>query len=202
MQATRLISGWAKLGALLMVSAGPAFAQSTPAKLPAAQPASTAPAASPVPTEPSSTTASFGDWTLRCQRITDAGKTMRVCEVAQVLQAQGQQSPIAQIALGRVANGEPVRITAVMPVSVSFPSSVQIVMGDKEAKPVDLPWRRCLPTGCFADIAPGDDVLKQWRKATEQGRILFKDAAGRDLALPLSSRGLDQALDALAKERL
>ena len=202
MQATRLISGWVKLGALLIISTGPAFAQATPAKPPAAQPASTAPAASPVPTEPSSTTASFGDWTLRCQRITDAGKAMRVCEVAQVLQAQGQQAPIAQIALGRIANGEPVRITAVMPVSVTFPSSVQIVMGEKDAKSVELPWRRCLPTGCFAEIAPGDDVLKQWRKATEQGRILFKDAAGRDLALPLSSRGLDQALDALAKERL
>lgn len=158
--------------------------------------------AAPISTEPSSTTASFGDWTLRCQRIADAGKAMRICEVAQVLQAQGQQAPIAQIALGRLANGEPVRVTAVMPVSVSFPSSVQIVMGEKDAKPLDLPWRRCLPTGCFAEAAPGDDVLKQWRKAGEPGRILFKDAVGRDLALPLSARGLDQALDALAKERL
>uniref|UniRef100_A0A9E8CP53 Invasion associated locus B family protein n=1 Tax=Bosea sp. NBC_00436 TaxID=2969620 RepID=A0A9E8CP53_9HYPH len=201
MKTTRTILAWAMLGAGLAGLACSASAQTAspkPANPPAAAPA---PAAVVSP-EPSSTTASFGDWTLRCQRIADAGKTVRICEVAQVLQAQGQQAPIAQVALGRLANGEPVRITAVMPVSVSFPSSVLITMGEKDAKPIELPWRRCLPTGCFAETTPGDDVLKQWRKASEAGRILFRDAAGRDLALPLSARGLDQALDALAKERL
>lgn len=209
MKAKRLMSGWARLGLAMTISTGSAYAQPLPPKpvRPPAPAVATAqpvaqPAAPAVPPEPSSTTASFGDWTLRCQRIVDAAKPMRVCEVAQILQAQGQQAPIAQIALGRLGNDEPVRITAVMPVSVSFPGSVQIVMGEKDAKPVDLPWRRCLPTACYADAAPGDDALKQWRKASEQGRILFKDAAGRELALPLSSRGLDQALDALAKERL
>lgn len=186
---------------MLVLSTGTALAQAAGTK--AANPApAAAPAAQPIPTEPSNTTASFGDWTLRCQRLADGSKAARVCEVAQVLQAQGQAAPIAQIAMGRLSAGEPLRVTAVMPLSVSFPSSVQIAMGDKEPKPVDLPWRRCLPSGCFADVAPGDDVLKQWRKASEPGRILFKDAAGRELALPLSGRGLDQALEALAKERL
>jgi invasion protein IalB len=182
----------------LMVAAGPAAAQ--PAAPKPASPAT--PAAQPVSAEPSSTTASFGDWTLRCQRASDAAKSGRICEVAQVLQAQGQQTPIAQVALGRLAAGEPLRVTAVMPVSVSFPSSVQIVMGEKDAKPLDLPWRRCIPGGCFADAAPGEDLIRQWRKASEPGRIVFKDAAGRELALPLSTRGLDQAVEALAKERL
>lgn len=201
MKTTRTILVWAALAVGIAALTGSASAQPASPK-PATPPAAAPAPAAPIPAEPSSTTASFGDWTLRCQRLADAGKTVRICEVAQVLQAQGQQAPIAQIALGRLANGEPVRVTAVMPVSVSFPSSVQITMGEKDAKPVDLPWRRCLPTGCFAEAAPGDDVLKQWRKAGEAGRILFKDAAGRDLALPLSARGLDQALDALAKERL
>lgn len=201
MKTTRTILVWAALAVGIAALTGSASAQPASPK-PATPPAAAPAPAAPIPAEPSSTTASFGDWTLRCQRLADAGKTVRICEVAQVLQAQGQQAPIAQIALGRLANGEPVRVTAVMPVSVSFPSSVQITMGEKDAKPVDLPWRRCLPTGCFAEAAPGDDVLKQWRKAGEPGRILFKDAAGRDLALPLSARGLDQALDALAKERL
>ena len=195
-----MILGLATLG-VVVASTGSGFAQNGAAK-PAAAPPAAPPSIPAVSSEPTVTTASFGDWTLRCQRIVDAARAARVCEVAQVLQAQGQQAPLAQVALGRLANGEPVRITAVMPASVSFPSSVQIFMGEKDAKPVDLPWRRCLPTGCFADVVPGDDVLKQWRKATDQGRILFKDAAGRELGLPLSSRGLDQALDALAKERL
>lgn len=190
---------------ILLVSGGIAAAQAPaarPGAAPAPAPASAAPAPAPaqVPAEPSVTTASFGDWTLRCQRI-EAPKATRVCEVAQVLQAQGQQTPIAQIAIGRLSASDPLRVTAVMPVSVTFPSSVQITLGEKEAKPLDLPWRRCIPTGCLADAAPGDDLLKQWRKASEAGRIVFRDAAGRDLAMPLSTRGLDPALDALAKER-
>ncbi|KRD96354.1 invasion protein [Bosea sp. Root381] len=178
------------------------------AQAPAPKPGNTlatAPAATPaavqVPAEPSVTTASFGDWTLRCQRL-DSAKAPRVCEVALVLQAQGQQTPIAQIAIGRMAAADPLRITAVMPVSVTFPSSVQIAIGDKDPKPLDLPWRRCIASGCFADAQPGEDMLKQWRKAGDAGRIVFRDAAGRDLTLPLSTRGLDPALDALAKERL
>ncbi|PZR92798.1 MAG: invasion protein [Stutzerimonas stutzeri] len=193
------------LGAALVAGVGAATAQSAAPKTAGQSPppaASAAPAVQPVSTEPSSTTASFGDWLLRCQRVSDGAKIMRVCEVAQILQSQGQQAPIAQVALGRASAGEPLRVTAVMPVSISFPSVVQITMGEKDAKPLDLGWRRCLPTGCFADTAPSDDVIKQWRKASEPGRIVFKDAAGRDLTLPLSARGLDQAVEALAKERL
>jgi len=193
---------------ILLISTAAAVAQAPAPKqgnsappAPAATTPAVPPAAAQVSAEPSVTTASFGDWTLRCQRL-DAAKPGRICEVALVLQAQGQQAPIAQIAIGRIANNEPLRVTAVMPVSVTFPSSVQIVIGEKDAKPLDLPWRRCIPTGCFADATPGDDMLRQWRKAGEAGRIQFKDAAGRDLALPLSTRGLDPALDALAKERL
>jgi len=200
----RILVGLAPLALALVVSAGPGQGQA-PAPRPGAQAGPSVPAApapQPVSTEPSVTTASFGDWTLRCQRVDENGKTSRVCEVAQMMQAQGQQTPIAQIALGRLSVGEPMRITAVMPVSVSFPSSVQITLGDKDAKPVELVWKRCVPAGCFAEAVPGDDVLRQWRKAGEAGRIVFKDAAGRDLALPLSARGLEPALEALAREKL
>jgi invasion protein IalB len=189
------------LGAALAMGTASAAAQPAAPK-PASQPAPAAtPAVQPISAEPSSTTASFGDWVLRCQRV-EGAKASRVCEVALILQSQGQQAPIAQIAIGRAAAAEPLRVTAAMPVSVTFPSAVQIAIGEKDAKPLELGWRRCIPSGCFADAPLGDDVVKQWRKASEAGRIVFRDAAGRDLALPLSVRGLDQAIEALAKERL
>ncbi len=188
---------------LVLAAATQALAQA-----PASRPGSAPPPAAPsgaapaaVPTEPSVTTASFGDWTLRCQRI-EGTRAQRVCEVAQVLQAQGQQAPLAQIAIGKLSAGDPLRVTAVMPVSVTFPSSVQIAMGEKDAQPLDLPWRRCLPTGCFADAVLTDEAARLWRKAAEAGRIVFRDAAGRDLVLPLSTRGLEPALEALAREKL
>ena len=179
----------------------------TRAQMPAAKPgtaASAQPAA--VPAEPGMTTATFGDWVLRCQRAGEGEKTERLCEVAQAMQVQvqGQAAPIAQVAIGRVGR-EPLRVTAVLPVAVSFPSTVQIQTGVEPAiakgpPPLDLAWRRCLQSGCFADAAPTEDVIKRWRNTSEPGRILFKDAAGREATISLSLRGLPQALDALAKE--
>ncbi|WP_332696434.1 invasion associated locus B family protein [Bosea sp. (in: a-proteobacteria)] len=194
-----------RIGLVLMtgaaLSASSVLAQQAGSRPPAA--ASAPPAVpAPVSSEPGATTASFGDWTLRCQRLHVDGKAARVCEVGQTIQVQGQAAPIAQVAIGRLKPADPLRLTAVLPVGVSFPGSVQIASDEKDVKTLDLPWRRCLPSGCFADAAPDDDTLRRWRGASQAGRIVFKDAAARELAIPLSFRGLGQALDALARERV
>ena len=187
------------LGLVLgMSAAGGAFAQNgKPAPAPAAK---TTPAA--VPTEPGATTASYGDWVMRCQRAGGEGgaKPIRVCEAAQTIQVQGQSGPIAQVAVGRVAIGDPLQVTLVLPPNVGLPGSVKILAEEKDAAGFDLPWRRCLPGGCVADAPVREDVLKRWRTAPEPGRIVYKNAAGQEVAIPLSFRGLTQALDALLKE--
>jgi invasion protein IalB len=61
-------------------------------------------------------------------------------------------------------------------------------------------WHRCIPGGYFASVSIADDVLSGLGAETEPGGIVFKDAADREVALPLSFRGLSQALDTLAKE--
>ncbi len=155
--------------------------------------------AAKVSAEPNTTIASYGDWVLRCQRVETAGKTARVCEAAEAIQVQGQAAPIAQVAIGRLSPGEPLRITVVVPPAVTFPSSVRI-SEVKGGAPLNLEWRRCLPGGCFADAVLKDDVLARWRSLSEAGQLTFKDAAGQDVTLPLSFRGLAQALDALARE--
>lgn len=170
-----------------------------------AQPASTAspPAATalpPVQSEPGVTTASYGDWLLRCQRL-DAGNASRLCEVAQTMQVQGQTAPVAQFAVGRLPGQNGLRATAVLPANVSFPSSVRVTEAKNTGQGLDLAWRRCIPGGCFADAIVSETMLKSWRAAAEPGRISFKDADGREIVVPLSFHGFAQALDALAKER-
>ncbi|MGU3493272.1 invasion associated locus B family protein [Xanthobacteraceae bacterium A53D] len=175
----------------LLTLAAPAMAQTARPAAPAAAPAESS--------EPSTTTAAFGDWVLRCQRVTIADKPARICEVAQSMQVQGQEQPVAQVAIGRLEKANPLRITVALPPAISFPSSVQLfTSGDKPT--ADLAWSRCLPGGCFAEVTLNDDLVKRLRAATEQGRLTFKDAAGRDVALPLSFKGLGPALDALAKQ--
>ena len=153
----------------------------------------------PVGNEPATTTASYGDWTVRCESLQVSGKPRRICEVVQTMQVQGQQAPVAQVAFGRPEGSTDLHLIAVVPVNVQFPSTVRVGSDDKDTHPLELVWRRCLPGGCFADAVASDDVLGRWRPLTTQGRLQFKDAAGRDAVLPLSFRGLAQALDALPK---
>ncbi|WP_243214898.1 MULTISPECIES: invasion associated locus B family protein [Methylobacterium] len=149
------------------------------------------------------TTASYGDWVLRCQRVDTAEKSQRLCEVSQGVQVQGQAAPIAQVAIGRVPGEATLRVTALLPVAVSFPSTVWIGLDDKEAQAgaLDAAWRRCQPGGCLADGPIKDAVLKRWRTAETPGRLLFTEAGGREVTIPLSFRGLGPALDALGKEQ-
>ena len=159
-------------------------------------PAPARPAAPAVAAEPTSTTASYGDWVLRCQKTENA----RLCEVAQSLMVQGQATPIAQIAVGRPSPKDKLRLTVVLPNNVSFPAPPKLVIGEKDAG-LTLAWRRCLPGGCFADVLLDDEPIKRLRALTDSGRLLFSDGVGREIGLPFSMSGLSQALDALAKEK-
>ena len=152
--------------------------------------------AAPVSGEPQLTTASFGDWVERCQRVANAS---RVCEVALTVTAttNGQNSPLAEIAIGRVKKGDPLRLTLVLPVNVSFPSAPRLNLDGQD--PIDFVWRQCVPAGCFADAAFGADQQSALRE-TKSAKVESKAAGGQAFNFAISLRGLPQALDALAKE--
>ncbi|MCW2273444.1 hypothetical protein GJ654_05625 [Rhodoblastus acidophilus] len=157
----------------------------------------------PLGAEPATTTAAYGDWLLRCQRLGEPDKARKICEIVQTVQAsrQGQpQKPIAQLAFGRIKPSEPMRVTAHLPVNILLPSVAKFSTSDKDAKPVDLPWRRCIQSGCFADGVLDDALWKALHEQTENGSLEFTDAGSRPIKLPISFHGFAQAADALAKE--
>jgi invasion protein IalB len=176
------------LGIAILMSSASAWAANIP---PTAQP-SNAPAA-PESDVPQQTTATFGEWTLRCDHPRAAPK---MCEVVQTLNNQGR--PVAQIAIGRVARGQPMHLTILVPPSVTLDQVPQFTAAPD--KPTELTWRRCLPAGCLAETALSDDLLKRMRARAEPSQINFADGAGHAAGLPFSPRGLSQALDALVKE--
>ena len=166
-------------------------------------PAAPAPAAQKAPpavgSNPERTTASFGDWVMRCETI--AEQAQRVCEVALVMTLQGQPNPVAQVAIGRPTPGEGRRVTLVVPTNIAIGARPQVLLAKAGAAPIELVWQRCAPGACFASAPLADDTMSAISAQTEPGRIVFKDAADREVALPLSFRGLAQALAALAKEQ-
>lgn len=168
------------------------------AALSAAVHAADAPAPPPVSAEPQNTSATYGDWTLRCSKASEAAP--RSCEVVQSFQVKDQQGVFALLAIGKVGPKEPLKITFEMPPNVTFPSTVKLGVDEKDTQPVELAWLRCLPgNGCYATADLKEEQVKKWRAQSGVGRLTFKDGLGRDIPLPFSFRGLAQALDGLAK---
>ena len=168
----------------------------------ASPPPSSSTAAPPSPSGPvpDHTTATFGDWTLRCDRRADLAPPQRVCELGLVVQKQGESGAQAQIALGRVARGGALRITAVLPPNIAIKSNPKVIVEDLKPPTTDLSWTRCIAGACFADAAVSTALLDSLRTRTEPGRLDYRDGTDRDITLPLSFRGVGEALAALARE--
>lgn len=195
--------------ALLLAGLGPlADANAQPASRPAPAPAQApTPAAPPAAAEsPERTTAVFGDWVVRCEgraatATTPAGRN---CEMAQTTTDQRQQA-VAVLAIGRQAKGEPLRLVAQVPVNVQPAPGARLVLEipGRTEPPVALPFRHCIPNGCFADAELREDALLRrlrGRPADAAGRLEWRNAAGAESAIPVSFRGFGAAYDALAKE--
>ena len=184
-RAVAIVASMAAFNPLLQ---SPAGAQSVPPLPPAAN------------TTPDHTTATYGDWILRCDRRMDLSPPRRFCELALIVQKPGEASAQGQVAVGRVTPNEPLKVTAVLPPNIAFKVLPRLVADGKDAFSVELAWTRCISGACFSDAILPEDVVVKLRSRTEAGRIEYRDGADRDAVLPVSFRGLGQALEALARE--
>jgi invasion protein IalB len=146
---------------------------------------------------PQRTTATYQDWTVRCE--TRGTPPVKQCEMVQAVTAPGQANPVTQVAVGRAGAKDPVRMVFQLPVNIWVPAGLRFVY-DAKAQPLTAGFKWCAPAGCFADIDLNNDMIKRFRGITAQGRFEFKDAAQRDVAIPVSFKGFGQAFDALIKE--
>jgi invasion protein IalB len=164
-------------------------------------PSRTPPPAAAAPSQievPQSTTATYANWVVQCQSI--AGPPpKKVCDMAQVTQAQGSSAPFSRVAVAQPVKGQVVKLIVQLPVNASFAANVRIQTGDADPG-VAAPFARCIPGGCFADFDLKDDVLKKFRASSAAGKLTFADAGGHDVAVPISFNGFAQAFDALARE--
>lgn len=175
-----------------------AFAVSALLLLPLASWAENSLATSATASGPDATTATYGDWTLQCRRGPEDAPA-RGCELLQTLLADGQR-PLVRLAIGRLSSREPLKLAAMLPAHLSFAEPPRVSIGETPAGALTLAWRRCLPAGCFADADLPDKLIKQWRTTEQSGRLAFQDGAGRPVSLPVSFRGVGEALDALTRK--
>jgi len=198
--------------ALLLTFAGAAAAQQPPPKPAPPKPAAAqhpapatqgqaAPAAPAAPADqtPQRTTASYGDWTVRCES-TPGPPPQKNCEMDQLAQMQGQANPISRVVIPLMPKGEPPKLFVQVPINVSFTAPLKMTADAKDAG-ISTPFRRCVPAGCFVEIDLKDDLQKKFRAATaESGKILYKNAGDQDVTIPVSFKGFAQAYEALLKQ--
>lgn len=196
--------GWAACLAAGIVAAPLAVGAQQRAPAQAQPPAAAAPAAEATD-GPERTAAQFGDWTVQCVTVPQGGR--RICEMAQTVQDQQRQQPIAVIAVGRAARDQPLKLAVRVPVNVRVSDPARLVLEGPAGpanEPVALPFQRCSiqPVGCFAEAELRDDALRRLRTrpADRPGRVAWRDVAGAEIAVPVSFRGFAAAWDALQKE--
>ena len=156
----------------------------------------------PVSSQPETTTATYGAWTLQCERRADVAKGEKICEIEESVIPQNQQSPIARIGIGHPmgTDKKQYRITAI------FPPNVYIQCAGIKAKDRRSDHRArleaLLPRWLLCRYDRSPESLKSWRAIeADTGRLTFTEAAGRNLAIQFSLRGFAQALEALEKAK-
>ncbi len=171
-----------------------------------AQPARPAPAGPAAGDVPDRTQANFGDWLVRCETQRPAGQpVLRVCELALPMNDQRGQ-PIAQIVIGRASRTDPYRMLVQVPLElrVDQPARVLVDPAAPATEGASLPFRLCSVSrgGCFAELEniPAALLTRMRARAENQGRLDYRDGAGREIQILFSFRGFGQALDALARE--
>ena len=142
-----------------------------------------------------STSATYGDWIVHCQRDAASKKT---CMMDQMTQVKGKNEAFSRIALAAPISGRPVSLEVQLPVNVSL--RAPLVLRTDGADPgFSAPFDHCVPAGCFAEFEVKDEFVKKLRAAEGAGKATFKDSADHDVVVPVSFKGFREAFDALAK---
>lgn len=190
---------WLAAALLLGIAHGAPAQQSRPAPGPRPPQHAQVPAAPAAASqEPQHTTATYGDWVVRCD-VLAGPPAQKNCDMEQLAQVQGQHNPISRVAIPLPPKSETPKLFVQLPVNVSLATPIKIMADGKDAG-ITTPFRRCVPAGCFGELELKDDLQKKFRAATEPGKITFNDASDHEVAIPLSFKGFAQAYEALLKQ--
>ncbi len=143
------------------------------------------------------TTKGFGSWALRCEAAHTEGAEPS-CEISETIQTASNKT-VAKISVGRSHPGDPLMILILLPNNVSFPSTVHIRTSKDDKWGIELQWLRCVPGACVAGAELNPSTIAHWSDLKSDGSIVFVDAAGDEVALPISMLGFGDAYAAFDK---
>lgn len=156
--------------------------------------------------EPSSTSATYGNWTVSCVQTAD----QKVCQMVTKLNlkaADGQLRPLLEIAIGQPPSGGDLRIVLQVPMDVSLREAVVVSIdaegADPEVSPkpqkdlISASYFACVPTGCIADAVLDGASLTSLQGAATMTTSFTALNGAKKISVPVPLDGFGDAWAAL-----
>jgi invasion protein IalB len=140
--------------------------------------------------EEAGTTSQYGDWAYTCA-VPDKKET---CYLHQKILDKSSNKDIAVLQIAKSDDGKSTLLTAILPLGMHFPSSVNITV-DKSS-PLKLTLQTCLPIGCIANLALDRSAIRMLASGKVLEINFFANAGKQAVALKSSLSGLGDGLKA------
>lgn len=150
-----------------------------------------APAASAPKTE-TETLSSHGDWRVRCKK----NVSPKECEAVQTLQTPDLKGILAHVAVRAQHNG-PVRLIILTPPGVWLPANVIFKVGG--VPDITLTYKRC-GQYCVASVVLTAENIAALKASSGEGELTFENGSRNPIILPVSFKGLGEAMTASLKD--
>lgn len=139
-----------------------------------------------------SETQKFEDWTLRCRPASDT--LPRTCRLHQQVVATDSGKPVLQFVVGQFGPEKVLGAVIFVPIGVRLPPGLGIQVDDRQLHV--FTYEICDPKTCQARAVLEGKLLKDL-KAGLVGKVKFQTAAGQEISVPISLKGMTAALRAL-----
>lgn len=165
--------------------------------------------------EPTSTTATYGNWTVSCAMTvlpaSNSQTPVKSCEMTTRLNLKGddgQSRPLLQVAIGQPPGSETARVVLQVPMEVALREPVVISLdqapasGDAQTPVPQEPllsatYLACSPAGCVAETAFAADLVGRL-KAVKTVNVSFTILnGGKRITVPVPLTGFGDAAVAL-----
>jgi len=134
----------------------------------------------------------FKDWALTCTTPKD-GKDKR-CYIFQNLLLKKGGQRLLNVVVGHLgAEGKPAAILT-LPLGISLPPGASIRVD--EGEPVRFAIERCTTQGCAGGVEIDEQLLAALKRG-KQAKVSFRDAARREIVVPVSLSGFTAAYNRL-----
>jgi invasion protein IalB len=132
-----------------------------------------------------------GDWQIRCD--TPPGAQAEQCVLIQKVVAEDSNAGLTVIVL-KTADQKSKLMRMVAPLGVLLPSRLGLKLDNLDIG--SIPFIRCLPNGCVAEVVMDDKLLGQLRGAKTATFIIF-ETPEQGIGFPLSLNGFGEGYDKL-----